>query len=33
MIAAATLMQRVRDPGEEKVRVVEKSPFGAIPVK
>ncbi len=33
MIAAAILMQRVHDPSEEKVRVAEKSPFGAIPVK
>ena len=33
MIAAAILMQRVHDPSEEKVRVAEKSPLGAIPVK
>jgi maltose/moltooligosaccharide transporter len=33
MIAAAILMQRVHDPSEEKVRVAEKSPFGAVPVK
>jgi MFS family permease len=33
MIAAAMLMQRVHDPGEEKVRMAERSPLGAIPVK
>ena len=33
MIVAAILMQRVHDPSEEKVRVAEKSPFAAVPVK
>jgi len=33
MIAAAILMQRVHDPGEEKLRLAEKRSFQAVPVK
>jgi maltose/moltooligosaccharide transporter len=33
MIGAAILMQRVHDPGEEKLRVAEKSSFQAVPAK
>ena len=33
MMTAAILMQRVHDPGEEKLQMVEKSSLQAVPVK